>query len=1573
MSNAAAPIPDSLKKTTLPPRKRPPGRRRLLLLLLGLLLVGGLFFQGFFWLVPRPRTWFLPLWMIDHQNRPLAPPPQSVLDRDALLGCELFPHRLNGLNDLAGLSPGDQLVVYLCGQARCDEKGHVVLLPTNAEEENARTHRPLQTILQTLAASPNRKLLILDLFWPMADAHPGALADDVAARIPDELAAVKDPQRLVLCSCSPGQLALTSEDLHRSVFGCYLEEGLRGCAGLPGSPGQITVKQLARFVEARVDRWARQNRNLRQAPVLYGDAADFPLVAGEPGTSPDHFPAATTRIYPEYLRDGWKKRDLWWSEGRYRLAPWLFRRMDAVLLEAERNWRGGGVEERIRNDLRNDLARLETAYRTSAALTLPPALSLAQEMQFGGRPNPVLTKAVRVLMARAEEARRLAKPDEVEKALAKLVEEFAQKQKNSPDFDLAWAVFECLADDPLPRRDTVRFLNQLLRSRAPDPNWTEQVGLRRLADLAKRVKDADWPVQGVRLAIDALRLGEQAGCQPRSFPWIEGLLESAAQKRHDGEVMLYAPGFVSAGAAEVMLGEAVAEFQALRARQEVLETALRLRDEALAQAPAYLPYLEHAPNAEPAWLAAIQALTELDPLLTPPPNGEREPDALLNARIDEIRHQTALLQGAMNRLLQPFSRESCADLVQRSQRSEAGPAVFGELDALLRTPFLSADARQSVWQASRQLGRRLLSETHAMDENEGKAIRPLPYAVTVETEQDLGQRQVREKNLSRARWSLALLRLAGLERSSLLQLEMQRQAFATANAQRAGDMETRNGFALAHALQQAWLVQLSAQFEKETDPQRCEAISRILPAYPRLGAGEERLARAAMPVWQRQTAGLWGWLLERCRYESAETDAPPFYALAAFTYREYARGSEPLLVMARQPTVLDVKSAGPTSVTALLPLTIPASRTVRSRLALTVLKADDDSFQITPNLSVLTALPDASSDAPAAIQVPVHVTLRKQAESARPAQPKGFLLRVEAGGRSYHHKFVLPPLPAPERLELLLSANPQTPTAPLAEMRMRPSRSRRPFYAYVHNGSDHVRKVGVEMWANGRLLTGDASMTVNPGQTVRVVLPAANGGPAATDLQELTGPLQIRLVDKEKNGAVILTRDVRVSIAPAAEEVCVSSTRFEPPGPTNGFKNRLEVTLAAAAGRLHAPCVAELVLPPRRIPGLKEIREGRFRVEVPASGEEVKLWASDLAFDPLANEDGCFHLNIDGLERAFVFRTTFARSGKATIPIPDDRPALRLHAAPYSRANTRVEGEVEVDNAPPEAQLELSMGQKTGAAFEPEIINPPTQARRQRVGFGVRGDGGLEFEVQVRDWRAQFDAVAVRGERTLRARLLDRTRKELLPPVYRKVVCEDQPPDRVVLMDLPKQALPGAALSVKALGIDKNSEISQVVFFLGQAVGDKIPAAAFKVPGQPLEGQPPMWTAQLPLPADRKGPLEIGVQVTNKLGLKAFAAGSVELIDVEKEKPTYGVVIGTVVEGDRPQVGLTVILCDEKNHTISEVQTKEGGAFRFEMVPPGKYTVTSRKKTSTLPRVGKTDVEVKTGATSKVKVELFSS
>src|SRR5262249_12871919 len=148
-------------------------------------------------------------------------------------------------------------------------------------------------------------LVIFDAFWPGEDSYLGPLGQDVADSLPRELDAVPDPRRLVLVPCAPGQVPLASPELGRSVFGHYLEEGLRGWADTEEA-GLVSATTLTEYVQVRVDRWAQENRGVRQTPMLLGDARDFPLRALEHGRPLKHREIVPLGNYPEWLRDAWQ-------------------------------------------------------------------------------------------------------------------------------------------------------------------------------------------------------------------------------------------------------------------------------------------------------------------------------------------------------------------------------------------------------------------------------------------------------------------------------------------------------------------------------------------------------------------------------------------------------------------------------------------------------------------------------------------------------------------------------------------------------------------------------------------------------------------------------------------------------------------------------------------------------------------------------------------------------------------------------------------------------------------------------------------------------------------------------------------------------------------------------------------------------------------------------------------------------------------------------------------------------------------------------------------------------------------
>src|SRR5262249_18562254 len=152
----------------------------------------------------------------------------------------------------------------------------------------------------------------------------------------------------------------------------------------------------------------------------------------------------------------------------------------------------------------------------------------------------------------------------------------------------------------------------------------------------------------------------------------------------------------------------------------------------------------------------------------------------------------------------------------------------------------------------------------------------------------------------------------------------------------------------------------------------------------------------------------------------------------------------------------------------------------------------------------------------------------------------------------------------------------------------------------------------------------------------------------------------------------------------------------------------------------------------------------------------------------------------------------------STVPREDDRPALRVRADRFALAGPKFTVPVEVDNAPPGATLELSLGRLQDGAFVADRTQKLPEARRRHIGFNPVGpDGAMLFEASIGDWTVELDAAGLLGQRQLLARLVDVNGQDVRR-VVQTVTLDDSPPERVRFVDLPKQARRDMPLSVQA-------------------------------------------------------------------------------------------------------------------------------------------------------------------------------
>lgn len=1489
---------------------------------------------------------------------------QAIQERDQVL------QELNGLKD----RPRHEAVVLsLSAHVVADEQGTLYLLPGDADVDRRDHWIRLQDVLEKLRDCPaTHKLLILDVARPLAHPRLGVLANDMAERVEQLLDSVEDPHRLVLTACSPGQVALTSELLGHSVFGYYLRQGLSGRADgsspAGGENGRVSVEELHRFVRDHVDRWARLNQGLRQTPRLFGAGRSFDLVlAPEDGTL-EAEPAPTP--YPKWLLEAWERHDRWLDTETYRLAPGAFRQMEGVLLRAEEHWRGGRPERAVQEELAKLLDPLEAqAEDVRKAAPAPRPRSLALEIALGRKSDEALDRKLRGLLEKLDQdLRRSAKPEEADKARGDLAEKFYADFKGSP-FELAHAIFEAAADDPVPQPARVQLLAGLLQRKQPDPLYVETLFLQRLADLASQDRGTGsfWPrdQDTVRDAFRAVRDGERvAACDPRGagrqeprlLPWIRPALDAAAQKRHDAEVLLFSPGFAPPGRAGELFREAVADYRTIHDTQVIFEDAYRARDDAFARLPGFASYLLASPDLDARdlndWKEAVDLARELHALL------QADPNTTSGRAVHEVRQKADAVRDQL-RLLARATADLGPQLEQVRKSEAADPVLHTRLSTLLALPWLRAKERKDLHDTRQALALRLLRKTRESEE------RTAPPG-DLDTRREAEREQARAAR--RAEIGLTLLRLGGIQ--DLAKLE--------ADVGQARTDPARATPALGQALRSALAEQVRKHLQDGSDPAAQERVARVFVAPHEIGLFRDGAANPSARLRRDQARVLGTWLGERFAYARQDLRelgddrgglAPEFYAVAAREYLPDARALPAVQFPAASTGAVNLRDG---SRLAQLPMRLSVTGDAGARPVVDVATLADPDW-----LDVQLASGASRREGSGPFELAWRIALRPDATDA-PRAPQGFLVRAVVNGRSFHHRVpVALPEPRNRRLQLLVSTGAKEAADPVSSVQLR-AHTPQPFYVWVFNPTEQPRKVLVEVKApeSPSAELRATPLVVGPGKRERVVFPAAAPPPATAapakpaEPPELKGPLQLRLLEADNPGQAPLDqKTLPVSILPPQEYVA-ATVKYVPGGEAQPSKLtvRAELTRPIVGG----PCPVEVVLSPALIPGFVEAKRQNLNEELRAPGQDLILTAEDLQFnDDLGDRNGLVAIHVDGYKRAFLYRLTFLRSGVPPAALLDTRRRLRLEGPEVARSGEPLPVVVEVDNPPAGATLEVS--QESGSG--PIRLDRYTPARQERITLtAAPEDGALLFRAAVEDRKLSLPTSGIRGAWTLRARLLQENTE--LATAQKTVRLDGTPPEGVRIVAVGKRSVPpkeivlpqGGPVEVVAEGEDLESGIDAVHFFFGEPEKGSRPAASKPFVAQPLNPERTRWGARLPVPRTFDG-LSIGVEFVNRVGLKEFDVVTVlpppppePAPDTnKKEVPKNVDIAGVVVERDREQPGLKVTLSGEKGTKPVIVETDARGRFLFRDVAPGTYELSCEKPGSGGIRRARTALTVQPG------------
>jgi hypothetical protein len=1481
---------------------------------------------------PLPDTYFVPLVLTEHASPrfPALQLPQS--DQDAFMAAGLFrrtsetaaqartkPAILQELDALAQAPTSESLVLYVSALACVNPADRILLIPRDAEPDEVQSLLPLGEVLSRLATCPAReKLLVLDLH-PHVDARQGLTRDDVYARVQTELEASPDSQRLVLCAASAGQSTWNNVEQGRTAFGYYFEQALRGYAdgyGPNGNrDGRVTAREVAAFVRARVARWTERNRSAKQTPVLFcgheqaaaaDGGLDIPLVALSHGVPREPAELAPQRAYPAWLADAWELHDQWLATQVHRTAPTLVRQLGQALVRSEQFWEQGHSPEALKQSLGSEVERLtERWFRLQRDLAEPEPHSLGQVRVAGVSLAHATVAAAKELFQRWENQIRGQKPDEVVQTQAKLATEFLERHKQVPPREVALALFDQLAERPTIEPEAVRFLDGVFTALRPQPLPLEAVLVRQLAELSRQPEVASWPAAIVRRAVEATHLSGEALAHHAAYPWLPADFEQVAQRRHAGLMLLLQPGYAPLPLADRRLREAALRAEALLLQARTVTRASQLRDDARLRLPQVHDLLEQLPQQQRAWQLAVAAASQLDRLLSPT-SKEAEQKEEVPRRLDELRRQGEQLEATLSELRQPFTTAGVQRLVNRLQRADADGHTYREAAAFLSMPLLLRPDRMQLWQAKVALGRRLHESVLELDTAED-AESTIPPA---REEAGPVSGRLREEENTRA------------------ELRKRREELLSALE----EVDKRNPPEAGREWIAWRLAQRQPYWSWQGDWHRYEARSydTSLVGVPEGGGLPLRVGSG----YASQTAR-----------QYRERGQPAGEAFVEFSEGPLLRQSPTL----ETPATVSVTPLGHDH---------RAGVKEQARVQLQPLSPDESWLHVRP-------LPASQ----------VEVTLQRGAESTGRPRPHGILVEATQLGRVFHRRVELPTLPTTEPIEILVSRDAEEPKTFVGDLRLRPVNALQPHYAYARNPSTRLRKVTIELDMPGGSSPPPLKLELKPSEVRKleftlpaVSVPAAGQPAAPAKPTELSGPLRFRVVDGE-TGALVGMRSLRVDVASPQDYVRVTGVEYRPAGEKPTDKSRLSVRLQATQPLVGPPCPLELVLPASRIPALLGVKAGTLRGELPLDGKEIELTAEDLQLDPGSDDEGVVYVHIDGRPRALVYSVSFPRSGTPTTPRADYQVDLRVRETNYRPGANQLLVDVEIDSPPSDAGLEVAVGTGRGDAFQAAIHQLVPRCQRRRVMLIPTGpNGALQFQASwQQDWPVTLDTGRLLGRHTIRARLLDSASKPV-KTVEQEVVLDDTPPERLEFVDLkPKQPRDEPFL-LKVAGTDPVSGIRSVELLVGKPVEGKPPPNVSPLAARPLDDARTLWGVTMPLPPERKGPLDLIVVFTNGVGLTTLKTASIEVIETDPAKTAPGSVIGLVLEGGRPQPKLEVSLQNEKGEQRKET-TGPDGRYRFEAVPAGKYRVLVSKATP--PKVAEKDVTVQPGKPTDITLELF--
>jgi hypothetical protein len=615
-----------------------------------------------------------------------------------------------------------EVVVLVFSLHGISDNGKNYLLRDVENPAEISQHLSLDDVLTELDGLPEKKkkVLILDVVHSTSQWPLGLIHNDFVSNLKNQYKArIKSIKNLVvLCSTDGHQRAWYSPEWGRSVYLHFLVDGMKGAANEANSGVGVTAWDLHNYTAKNTKRWAFDNREDLQTPILLPDDADgealaknITVVAGV-----DLKPPAVLKDYTDFksgeLKAAWQQ---WQGLRQRQPAPWVYAPhlwklySQAVLRYEELLLVGSRAAPDVKtkaDNLAAELTRLRALRLESTAFSLPLSAAAGEftSRELRNQVQKELMPQLRRNLSTKDWEGILERFNGIDRHLA-----IQELQRRFLQVDRA----RDLRVGPLPdilqrlelKKDQERPMEvHFARMMSVDGQFDE-VDYDRQDILLRKALQTRLQAEEIALAFDPS--DERAyPYAEHIFPWIEKRMAVADEARRHAEDWLFAQKWENATTDYDR--KVLPLYEEIRRDVRTLRAALSLRDRGLAELPGLSLSLAQLDTDTTQRITAVEQLWgnlhELDRMLNDAPS---DTPGNLQEQIKSIDRLANLVRTELDKAQNEY-RKRVRELVEETSQ----PSFLHELLALSAAAELETpESRAKMLDKFREISKFLLQKT----------------------------------------------------------------------------------------------------------------------------------------------------------------------------------------------------------------------------------------------------------------------------------------------------------------------------------------------------------------------------------------------------------------------------------------------------------------------------------------------------------------------------------------------------------------------------------------------------------------------------------------------------------------------------------------------------------------------------------------------------------------------------------------------------------------------------------------------------------------------------------------------